>query len=263
MSYSLIRQVFFKLICLLLFFNFFLIPLYSSKIIEIYYQKNIHSLDDSISPKIIHYIDTSNYSKQDSLKITGVLFTYKDQYARKVFFISNIHNFRHVPMLKNRKGIWFYVLPINSDNFKRKSEREIRYKFLVDGSFQIDQKNKQNEYTSSNKLASIYYLKNFPVQLALGISERKAISPYEKQVFFRIYNPHAKRVSLVGNFNSWNSELDKMEKKEGGYFEIRKILPPGEYIYLYKIDENYVLDSQNENKKADPVYNIVSYIKIK
>ncbi len=66
---------------------------------------------------------------------------------------------------------------------------------------------------------------------------------------FAVWAPNARRVSVVGNFNSWDGRVHVMRRRDGGFFEI--FIPgigPGD-IYKYEI-----LDVHGELLlKADPV----------
>ena len=97
---------------------------------------------------------------------------------------------------------------------------------------------------------------------------------YGKEILFRIYLPEASSVSLIGNFNGWNQNMDILKPAGDGYFELRKILPPGEYIYQYsvdgerkmlgklEIDGRAIPDANHFEIRFHPVYGRSLYLKI-
>ena len=42
----------------------------------------------------------------------------------------------------------------------------------------------------------------------------------ESKKVFRVYAPHAKKVSVVGSFNNWNEEINPMHKIAFGIWEV-------------------------------------------
>jgi 1,4-alpha-glucan branching enzyme len=73
---------------------------------------------------------------------------------------------------------------------------------------------------------------------------------------------HAKKVSIVGDFNDWHPDKHPMKKKEDGTFEFTLELPVGkDYQFRYLID-SYKWDSDKEADALVPtpfedVYNSV------
>ena len=74
----------------------------------------------------------------------------------------------------------------------------------------------------------------------------------EKGVYFAVWAPNAKSISVIGDFNNWNEEADKMEKTgDVGIFEL--FIPGISTGVLYK----YLIESAKGEKlyKADPYAN--------
>ena len=46
----------------------------------------------------------------------------------------------------------------------------------------------------------------------------------------------AKKVFLAGDFNQWNSQVNRMTKSKDGSFRARMKLLPGEYQYKFVVD---------------------------
>jgi DNA-directed RNA polymerase omega subunit len=61
--------------------------------------------------------------------------------------------------------------------------------------------------------------------------------------------PGAKSVSIVGDFNNWNTHVNPMKRQENGDFEISlKIEPRKEYQFRYFIDESKWENDWNADK---------------
>ena len=85
-------------------------------------------------------------------------------------------------------------------------------------------------------------------KLGAHISEKDG----EKGVYFAVWAPKAKSVSVIGDFNDWNEDADKMEKTgDVGIFEL--FIPGITAGVLYK----YLIESAKGEKlyKADPYAN--------
>ncbi len=54
--------------------------------------------------------------------------------------------------------------------------------------------------------------------------------------------PDAKKVSLAGNFNNWNTESLPMKKNKRGQWKATVKLLPGRYEYKYFADGSWVMD---------------------
>jgi 1,4-alpha-glucan branching enzyme len=59
---------------------------------------------------------------------------------------------------------------------------------------------------------------------------------------FEFSAPEAKEVSLVGNFNQWNSQANPMKKDKKGIWKVTLSLEPGRYEYRFVADGNWEND---------------------
>ncbi len=118
--------------------------------------------------------------------------------------------------------VWFTTV--------RLTEGEYYYRFRIEGKEFPDPQNPIKKLTPDGKEAS--YLKViFP--------------PHKYNIKFSYDNDKAKEVYLVGDFNNWNPEIDKMQKDQNGIWYITKFLSPGEYAYQFVVDGKWILDPAN------------------
>ena len=229
--------------------------------IKLFYSEQIKTLKNAIEPQVIDYIDSNNYLQKKNIHSKGILFTFKNINAKRIYFVADYYHYNHVLMKRNNYGVWYYLLELEEYKIN-KSQTKILYKFLDDRYFKIDANNTIYELDQIGHQVSVFYITDDLLKPTLGISQMKHDSfKKEREVIFRIYAPEAVTVSLVGSFNLWNSSLDRMYKKDN-YFEIIKNLPPGQYTYLYKKNDSYDIDTKNPHKKKHPTWGTVSYLEI-
>jgi len=63
-----------------------------------------------------------------------------------------------------------------------------------------------------------------------------------KAAEFNLYAPQAKKVSLVGSFNKWNTKTISAKKDNRGNWKVAVDLKPGTYEYKFFVDGNWVDD---------------------
>ena len=64
----------------------------------------------------------------------------------------------------------------------------------------------------------------------------------QRKVKFDFSAPETKDVSLVGNFNQWNSQANPMKKDKKGMWKVTLSLEPGRYEYRLIVDGNWEND---------------------
>jgi len=64
----------------------------------------------------------------------------------------------------------------------------------------------------------------------------------QPNIKFEFSSPEAKEVSLVGNFNQWNSQANPMKKDKKGIWKVALALEPGRYEYRFIADGNWKND---------------------
>ena len=229
--------------------------------IKTYYPRHLAELRKAVQPRIIYYVDSRNYKLYGKMLVRGVLFTYDAPQAKKVELVSDMDKFTRHELTRNNKGVWYYILQ-PPEYVTTKMHKKIRYKFLVDGIFDYDRTHQFYEEDNANSFISYFYLTEEDLHPQYGVSILPGKKGHSKEVIFRVFAPRARSVSLVGNFNQWNSEIDQMNLSDKGFFEIRKALAPGEYIYLFKVDGSMIQDKHNLELKYHPVFGRTSYLKL-
>jgi 1,4-alpha-glucan branching enzyme len=71
-------------------------------------------------------------------------------------------------------------------------------------------------------------------------------------VEFRFYRPQAKRVSVVGEFNSWIDGLTVMKPTGDGWWTASTKLAPGDYRFRYVADGVWYTDYASHGIEAGP-----------
>lgn len=250
---------------------------YSSKEIEssdrdeatrkkVYYYWQIQSLKKAVSPRYIRVLDIEQYATKREILRKGVLFTFNGLKNFDVEICGNFNAWKCLPMSRNRYGVYYTVIPTD---FKGRNEEPItafEYKFKVDGFFDYDPVNPEKEEAGDGSSYSIYQLDKFDFQR--NVTYRIIDSEVEqdldfKTVEFRIYNPRATTIALVGDFNQWNPEHDYLIKNPDGVFVLRKKLKPGDYLYYFIVDGKFSLDTYNfETRFKVETNELCSYLSI-
>jgi hypothetical protein len=107
----------------------------------------------------------------------------------------------------------------------------------------------------------------FAFAIAASSAGYASVEVDEEEVIFRLADPGASRVTLMGDFNNWNPTMDSMVRR-GGYWEVRLYLVPGRYRYAFVVDGEASADPDNPNRddagnsffifvESDGVYDIV------
>ncbi|MDH4086070.1 MAG: isoamylase early set domain-containing protein [Nitrospira sp.] len=60
--------------------------------------------------------------------------------------------------------------------------------------------------------------------------------PKKESVLFEYFDPSAKIVVLVGDFNQWNSSIRPMKRDAGGLWKVKVLLAPGSYQYKFVVN---------------------------
>ncbi len=72
----------------------------------------------------------------------------------------------------------------------------------------------------------------------------------EKSVAFKLSSPKAKKVSVAGSFNNWDTAQLSAKKDTKGNWAVKVNLKPGRYEYKFIVDGSWINDPS-----AKTVYN--------
>jgi len=64
----------------------------------------------------------------------------------------------------------------------------------------------------------------------------------EKSVAFKLFSPKAKRVSVAGSFNNWDTTKLSAKKDTKGNWAVKVNLKPGKYEYKFFVDGSWIND---------------------
>lgn len=217
---------------------------------EYYYQ--LRFLKEASPPREMKVIRIQNMKHNRPILEEGVLMTYKNREAKKVFVAGDFSHWRHLAMNRGKHGVWYYFLTDLPEN------KRLRYKFLVDGSWTSDPKNFDREDDRAGSYVSLIN----PFRHTEGRHLTYRILK-KNRVEFRLYKPEARFVSLVGDFNNWNPENDLLRRGDDGVWRLQKRLPRGTYRYKYIIDGDWHPDYYNSESASDSTGALCSIIKVK
>jgi len=78
-----------------------------------------------------------------------------------------------------------------------------------------------------------------------------SLSEVDRMTQFTFHAPTARQVSLVGDFNHWNTEAGPMHKGPDGVWHLGVALRPGRYEYRFFADEVWCDDPAALQKAAN------------
>jgi len=83
-----------------------------------------------------------------------------------------------------------------------------------------------------------------------------------RRTTFSFSAPEAGKVSLVGEFNNWDSSKHPMKCDDNGLWTKTVMLEPGIYEYKFLADENWMTDTKNEHSRLNGYGTLNSLIKV-
>lgn len=97
---------------------------------------------------------------------------------------------------------------------------------------------------------------------------KKAVEPKvkaseTKAVEFKFRAPEAKRVSLAGSFNKWDTNSFIAKKDTKGVWTVKAALNPGKYEYKFVVDGSWMTDPNCREKVANTLGSANSVVVVK
>jgi 1,4-alpha-glucan branching enzyme len=207
----------------------------------VYTKHTIEELKKSVSPRYIRMLEGEILHK-------GIFFSYFSMNAESIEICGDFYSWRCRTMERNKYGVFFHILELPIMNEDMKPEKEFHYKFKVDGVYALDPNNELTDEDHDPPLYNYFVLDKSDPNIrahAHVLSDSLDEEFHLRKVRFEIYNPKAERVTLVGSFNHFDPEFDRLEKTKEGYFVLEKKLMPGEYQYYFMIDGDASIDIYN------------------
>jgi 1,4-alpha-glucan branching enzyme len=207
----------------------------------VYTKHLIQELKKSVSPRYIRMLEGEILHK-------GIFFSYFNMNAEVIEICGDFYSWRCRPMERNKYGVFFHVLELPVMNEDMQPEKEFHYKFKVDGVYTLDANNELVDEDHDPPLYNYFVLDKADPNIrahAHVLPDSLDEEFHLRKVRFEIYNPKAERVNLVGSFNHFDPEFDRLEKTKDGYFVLEKKLMPGEYQYYFMIDGESSIDLYN------------------
>ena len=204
------------------------------------YYHNLRNLRHAGAPRPLLMVKVENLGSDKSSLREGLLFTYKNRDARMVSVAGNFSSWKAMTMMRNSHGIWYFFLE------RPLTEKKIRYKFMVDGTWISDPANPlrhddgYGSYLSMAEGPEPHKTKKITYRLT-----------GREKVEFRLYRPEARMVTIVGDFNNWNPENDLLMKSSDGIWRLTKRIPAGRYRYQYIVDGKWEADLYNSDSASD------------
>lgn len=244
------RLLFFKTILLFFLLTVAQKPSFSAQ--ELIEEYSFRMLNKASAPQECKVVRITTASGQRQEVVQGILFTYNSRKSKYVSIAGDFNNWEKTPMTRGKNGVWYFFLS------EYDAHNIIRYKFNVDGLWISDPENKRVLDDRSGSYVSLAAPIHSPEskQVSYRIIHENGI-PY---VEFRTYNPQAYYISVVGDFNNWNPENDRLKKDASGIWRIKLNIPAGTYRYKFLVDGKWALDVYNEKTASDGLGGISSLL---
>jgi 1,4-alpha-glucan branching enzyme len=95
-----------------------------------------------------------------------------------------------------------------------------------------------------------------------GFSDRYSAKKFSIPVNFIYSAPHAKHVSLVGDFNEWHPNANPMTQQPDGAWIVQILLCHGHHHYRFCVDGKEVLDPKAQGVARNSKNERVSMIAV-
>jgi Glycogen recognition site of AMP-activated protein kinase len=62
------------------------------------------------------------------------------------------------------------------------------------------------------------------------------VATSSRPIVFEFDAPDARSVQVLGDFNRWSRDVQKMQRTGDGHWRVTTLLPPGRYVYAFLVD---------------------------
>jgi len=80
---------------------------------------------------------------------------------------------------------------------------------------------------------------------------------------FKLFAPQAKKVSLAGSFNNWDTKVLAAKKDSKGNWVVKVTLKPGRYEYKFVVDDSWINDPKSSSCVSNSFGSQNSVVEIK
>jgi len=182
-----------------------------------------------------------------------LIFTYcpsKDR-PRHVGIAFRSEDFKEIhDLYRNPNGIYFFI-------YKYPKEKEVDYRFIEDGVWIYDKKNRDTKIDKNFITLSSFSIPN------ANIKDYNSPIIGTNSVTFIVKGSENSSAYLTGDFNNWNPFLYKMKEYKPGEFKITLPLPKGKYGYYFIFNGERVLDKDNFERGISRLGEDVSLFTVK
>jgi len=139
----------------------------------------------------------------------------------------------------NRNGIFVLAIPVPYGE-----AATVRYRLILDGLWAADPLNPGVERDRATGTAlSLAYLPGRP-RTVLGVWNPAD----EKGASFYFEGEPGQLVTVAGSFNGWDPFIHELEETSPGRYELRLLLPPGDYYYVFVYRGERIADPLNQGR---------------
>jgi hypothetical protein len=103
---------------------------------------------------------------------------------------------------------------------------------------------------TTRPVASVAKAPDSGAQLQLATRNPSDVAPIPQQFIFE--NTHARRVSVVGDFNNWDAKKNVMARDGDGLWSTIVPIVPGRHTYAYMVDDSVFTLDPRKPKTRDP-----------
>ena len=93
-----------------------------------------------------------------------------------------------------------------------------------------------------------------------GKSKSTSATPKTKMIRLSLHSPEAHTVCLAGSFNDW--QPDHLQSDAEGEWSIELSLPPGDYEYLFVVDDCWQPDPAEAATRPNPFGGVNSVLHV-
>ena len=187
------------------------------------------------------------FTAEKTASYVGIAFDYENFHTIHPYQVHNIYDDDN----EIKSSLLFFILKLN------KSQKEIKYRIVVDGLWTLDPTNPNQLYDTQTGLMLSY------VDASRRIPPATEIDEGTRTVRFVYQGKSGQQVRIGGSFTNWDSWIYELRETTPGLYELELSLPPGTYQYAYYTGVTSMVDRTNPERCYTPDGKEASLIVIK